>query len=308
MKIQLIRPPFDSWYDNQGQLTEFEAPPIGLCMMAGEIKKNTSVQVEIIDGVRSSLDDIEIDGDIVGVTEDYSRHLSALKLLRKAKEQGATTLIGGPNVSPLVENILLNHKYIDYAVVGDGEDTLPRFVNDEYIRQIPNLAYLRDGKVIRNTTENVSLNKFYDLDDIVDLDLKEENALPLSMIRGCIKAEQKGRCSYCSIDHALKVMKSEVGWEQIRILNEKYSVDYFWETGDSFVVGNFPERFLAARPDDLSDVHFRVYVRPNQLDEKNAKILKDLNVTNLFIGVESGDNTLLENANRACTREDIDNL
>ena len=81
MKIQLIRPPFDSWCNNKGQMTELEAPPIGLAIIAKCVR---DADVEIIDGLNLPLDEIvkQINGNIIGVSDIYSNHLNSLKILR----------------------------------------------------------------------------------------------------------------------------------------------------------------------------------------------------------------------------------
>jgi anaerobic magnesium-protoporphyrin IX monomethyl ester cyclase len=292
--MQLIRPPFDDWYDNKGQLTDLIAPPIGLHLIAAAIEG-----AEVIDGLDGIVPDLH--GDIVGVTEDYSRHLNALNLLREAKDNGATTFLGGPNVTYLAKNILRNHPFVDYVVVGDGEEALPAFVNGVDRRNIPNLVYRDNGRIVANARKNAPLITLFDLDNY------ESGAIPLSMIRGCVKAESSGRCSFCSIDHSLKVMDPSLGWEQVKRLNEKHGATYFWETGDSFIVGDFASRFLALRPKSLSHVQFRVYVRPDQLDSHNAQVLSALNVKSLYIGIESGSNSVLSSANKGCSLSDIRN-
>ena len=124
MKVQLIRPPLDDWYQDStpGQLDKYISPPIGLALIAKALIKH-DVDVEIIDGMSKDLDYLleKIDADVVGVTDVYSFHLNALSVAKKAKQKGAITLVGGANVTHIAPRILANHPYVDYAVVGDGE-------------------------------------------------------------------------------------------------------------------------------------------------------------------------------------------
>lgn len=305
MKIQLIRPPLDDWYPNEGQFTGLESPPIGLAIIAKAVK---DAEVEILDGKDLSIDEIakELNGDIIGTTDIYSNHKNALEILRQAKSKGAVTFIGGPNVTHLAENILRNHEYVDYTAVGDGEVALSMFVSGENKENIPNLVYRGHGQIIRNKIRNAPLNILFDLEDILNLTLDIEKAVSISSIRGCIKAEKQRRCSFCSMDNKLNTMHPELVWQQIRILHEKYGAAFFWETGDSFIVGDFPQRLIAARPDDLRHIQFKMYTSPDQLNEVNVKTLGDLNARDIYVGIESVNDLILKRANKSYTISDIE--
>src|SRR3989338_631116 len=306
MKIQLIRPPFDSWCNNKGQMTELEAPPIGLAIIAKCVR---DADVEIIDGLNLPLDEIvkQINGNIIGVSDIYSNHLNSLKILKEAKNKGAVTFIGGTNVTYLAENILKNHSYVDYAVIGDGENSLSNFISGEDIKEIPNLIYRKDSAIIRNQAENAPLTTLFDLEKVANLHLNPSSALLISSIRGCIKAEKGGRCSFCSIRHPLRVMQPELVWEQIRTLNEKYGSEFFYETGDSFMVRDFPEKLLSARPKKLRQIQIKFYASPDQINNENIKILKELNARDIFLGVESVNDSILGDSGKSYRRTDIEN-
>ena len=87
MKIQLIHPPADSNY-NSREAKWLRSAPIGLELIASAL--DSDVDVEIIDGSNLSIDEIleKIDGDYVGVSDWYSKHGNALRILEKAKEKG----------------------------------------------------------------------------------------------------------------------------------------------------------------------------------------------------------------------------
>lgn len=306
----MIRPPFDEWFDNRGQLTELEAPPIGLAIIAKAIKAiDPSADVHITDGLYSPVDNIigQLSGNVVGVSVFYSNHLNGLRILREAKRRGAVTFIGGPNVSYLAENILRNHDYVDYVVVGDGEESLSLYCSGERIEDIPNIVYRKNNEIRRNRFRNVPLKTLFDLEEMDGYKLNTANAFPLSSIRGCIKAETRGRCSFCSINHSLTLMEPKLVWKQIRIINDKYGAEYFWETGDSFIVGDYPKRLLDSRPKDLSHIQLKMYTIPDQLNEQNVEILSKLNVKGLFIGIDSVNEEIIKNAGKSYTREQVEN-
>jgi radical SAM superfamily enzyme YgiQ (UPF0313 family) len=297
MKIQLIHPPADEGYDSP-EAQWLKSAPIGLELMAKAL--GNQHEVEIIDGSNMTMQDIlaKIEGDYVGVSDWYSKHQNALRILRAAKKKGAVTLIGGPNASHLAQRILKNHYFVDYAVIGDGEEAIKRIVSGEEIHKIPNLAYRKGEEIIKNPVESIKLDRIFDLDHIISPNYSKENAFPISSIRGCIKAELDKRCSFCSMDRKLRIMDAKNVWKQIDLLRSRYGFDYFFETGDSFIVGKYPEILLKKRPKHLANVRFRIYAGPDQIDEEIMKTLKQLNVKEIFLGVESSNQDILNQAGK----------
>ncbi len=305
MKIQLIHPPADEDYKSP-EARWLQSPPIGLELIASRIPAENSI--EIIDGNNVPLDEIlsRINGDYVGVSDWYSKHKNALTILKEAKKRGATTIIGGPNATHLAERILRNHIYVDYAVKGDGEEALRGLVKGRSLDTIPNLIYRDKDKIKKNSTINVTLTNIFDLEHITNLTYDSNRPIPISAIRGCIKAELEERCSFCSMDHRLRVMNPRLVWNQIDLLNDKYGLKYFFETGDSFIVGKYPEMLLASRPRHLEETQFRIYASPNQINERTIKTLQSLNVREIFLGVESTNEQILKKAGKPYTKRDIE--
>ena len=304
LKLQLIHPPDDD-------LTVEVIAPIGLALIAKAVEH--IVDVEIIDGNNESIENVlkMLDGDYIGVTDWFCKHKNALRILEKAKSIGAITLVGGPNATHLADRYLNNQPYVDYVVTGDGEDAMLQLVSNCPLEFIPNLVYRKDGKVVHNRKANVTLNRTFDLENVVNFDPAnhpKHHPFPISSIRGCIKESKGERCSFCSIAHTLKIMSAELVWEQIDILHEKYGFTYFFETGDSFLVGKWPERLLQCRPAHLSHIEFRVYASPEEISYENIQVLKKLNAREVFIGVEHTDKAILNRAHKYHTPDEMEEL
>lgn len=305
MKTQLIRPPLDKWYTT-GQITEFVSVPIGLSIISKNLR--TNVDISVYDGANQSLEEVltNLDGDFIGVSDMYSTHQNSLAILKRAKEEGKTTVMGGPNVNHIAGRILRNNPFVDYVIVGDGEEALPLLVKGEELEKIPNLVYRREGVVVTNPFGYAPLTTLFDLEDISNINIDPTTIMPLSSIRGCIKAEKQGRCSFCSMTNKLKLMDPQLVWEQIRILHESYGLESFQETGDAFIVGNYPRQLLESRPKDLEKITFgRVYASPDQVTPETSDILEDLNVTCVYLGIESLVDGILQDAGKSYRRKDI---
>ncbi len=307
-KVQLIRPPLDSWYAT-GQIEEFVSVPIGLCIISKRLR-DAGIEVSILDGIELTLEETieRIDGNVVGVSDMYSSHCNSLSILNEAKKSGATTVIGGPNVNYLAENIISNNDFVDFAVIGDGEETLPMLLTGSHTSSIQNLVYRMNDRAIRNCIRDSPLDTIFDLDDISNKPADFGSIVaPLSSIRGCIKAEKSGRCSFCSIYHKLKLMDPDLVWKQIGLLKEKYGITSFLETGDTFMVGTYPNKILERRPNDLDEISLgRIYASPDQIDEHSAETLRQLNVRYVYLGIESVNDNVLCEAGRSYRRSDIE--
>ena len=125
------------------------------------------------------------------------------------------------------------------------------------------------------------MNLLFNLEHLLVDSYDRSAHIPLADIRGCAKAESSDRCSYCSIDHSVSVMDPEVTWKQIEILYEK-GFNFFFHTGDSFFVGDYPERLLKTRPESLRDMQHRIYVRPEEVTRKNLSIMNECIKLNLL--------------------------
>jgi anaerobic magnesium-protoporphyrin IX monomethyl ester cyclase len=306
MKLQLIQPPDDATVGREWTC------PVGLELIASDLKG--FIDVEIIDGSFMRVEDIinQLDGDYIGVQDWYTKHTNSLKILKAAKQKGATTIVGGPNATHLADRMLANHDFIDFAVIGDGEEAVYKLIMGGPPELIHNLAYKKDGKVIVNRNVNVDINeRTFDLEHIQDLDLSKYyagEAFPISSVRGCIKADLGERCTFCSIEHTLKVMKPENVWKQIDLLHRKYGIEYFHETGDSFLIGRWPEKLLNARPEHLSHISFSIYAGVEEVTPEAIEACRKLNVRVIFIGIESTDWNILSSIKKPYTVERIEEV
>jgi radical SAM superfamily enzyme YgiQ (UPF0313 family) len=301
--LWLVCPSSDRTYDGL-ELKMFKSVPIGLELIAkGTELAVPDCSIKVVDGNVTNLCRIlkgisEERPHWIGISDLYSNHHNALKIAEHAHLTGATTIIGGPNATHLADRILKNRDFVDFVVRGDGERATSLLVAGEKPINIPNLTYRVDEQVVSNPRHALSLDIIFDLEHLDDLSLYDKNnAIPLSSIRGCVKAEQDKRCSFCSIDHKLKLMNPELVWQQIDLLNSRYGFDYFFEAGDNFLVGDYPQRLLDARPNHLTNIRFRLYVSPDQINEVSIEVLRQFNPF-IFIGVDSADDLILKRSGK----------
>jgi radical SAM superfamily enzyme YgiQ (UPF0313 family) len=293
MKIKLINPPTDSKYTGRVDKSKITYP-IGLEILAKRLELDMEFKpdIEILDGNLLSMKDIMYklsDSDVVGVTDLFSNHLNALHLLSIAKSYGAKTFMGGTNATNDPVRIK-KHFFVDHVLRGNPEDIIADVIEGE--------DYDKD-KIYRS-----KMNTIFDLShsDISKYDKEKYFLVPLT--KGCEKAVDEGRCTFCSIKDLYNTMAADGAWKQIRVLNS-YGFTRFRDTGDNFD-SSFYRTFLDLRPDDLSHIQFEVYLSPHLATEENIQLMEDLNINKVFIGVDSYNDNLLRSSNKGFTKEDVD--
>jgi anaerobic magnesium-protoporphyrin IX monomethyl ester cyclase len=306
MKVQLIRPPMNDWY-TVSQLRENTSYPVGLCILSKKLKEN-GADVEIIDGYGKTMPELlkKVGGaDLIGTTCLYSNYENALQVLEYAKHKGARTVIGGPNVTHLASRILTNRPYVDFAVVNDGEEALPQIALGKAGINTPNLVYRNErGEVTKSPIrKNAPLTTIFDLEEIVDRNNWRPQSVPVSGIRGCLKANLADQCDFCSIDHCLKVMDPRIMWEQARVM-KGYGFEYLWEVGETAFPG-YLNSLLKARPKDMSDIKWKFYMCADLIDEPVARTLKELGTKEIQIGIETPNDEILQRIGKSARAEDI---
>jgi radical SAM superfamily enzyme YgiQ (UPF0313 family) len=90
--------------------------------------------------------------DIIGFSALTPNIRRAIAWAKYAKEQGKTTIMGGPHAS-VDQGVFLESGHFDFVLKGEAEYTLPQFLrayegNDESeLEDIPGLAAMRDGEL-----------------------------------------------------------------------------------------------------------------------------------------------------------------
>ena len=306
-KISLVFPPPDSGHYGIGRVYPSALPPTGLAILASTVHAACpEAVVNIIDGSGMKLEKIYemISGDIIGISNWSVCQHNALRIAAWAKDRFPRSLIlmGGPNASHLAERIIRNHNCVDAVICDDGETSLSSILLGTPFSEIPNLVYMDDDKVIETplATNSITDVPFFDFEDLHPrFESKDNIPVPISAIRGCIEATRSGACSYCSIrNNHLRITPPERVWQQIALLQDYYNISYVFETGDNFIVGNYPEQLLKSRPSSLRTIAWRIYTYPEAMTSHTMGILQKLNVRTVFLGVETITPKALTLANR----------
>ncbi|MGB9697997.1 MAG: B12-binding domain-containing radical SAM protein [Thermodesulfobacteriota bacterium] len=150
MKFLLIQPPYP--------FSEFPKPSLAL-MSLGAVLKENDVEVKVLDllATRFSWSKIEdsvnrFQPDLIGITSVTMNFPVALKIIKYCKKISPETLtiMGGPHVTFMAEEVLQQHEEVDIIVQGEGEETVKeicRLAPQKELAKIKGIAFRQNGKM-----------------------------------------------------------------------------------------------------------------------------------------------------------------
>ncbi|EMS70217.1 B12-binding domain-containing radical SAM protein [Ruminiclostridium cellobioparum] len=230
-----------------------------------------------------------------------------LKLIRKIKEQltETTIIVGGPSVHFSAEKLLEDCWYIDYAVYGEGEETVVELLEKGGgSEDIPNLVYRENGRIVKTD------KKFIENLDTLPIPLSSipqqySNYLYVGGDRGCT-----GNCSFCT---------TRAMWDKWRPKSNEsiaadleFKVNRYNKRNVFFTINSLDNPNLKIdKLKDLCrliierkiDVSFLVPLRAEaykNIDDNDIELLKRAGLYGLFIGVEAGNAFDLKLYNKSC--------
>ena len=311
MSIKLALPPVDDRYQKLSRSGCF--PPIGLLSIAAYVEKHLPhTEIEVLDGELLSQDDIlsRIGADIVGVSVSILSYHNAVEIAKEAKAVGATVIFGGHHATAMPEKILLNRPEVDFVICDDGEIPMTRLLTGEKKESIPNLVYRNDATIVRNPSVNTSLDllpmpsrRFIDLQSYWN-NWQQQNPnkpfkRPTSIYsqKGCSWRDKTGGCVFCGrMDMGWRGRSTKKVWDEIEYLAQEYGIDYIWEVCDTVASDKqWFAQFAADKPTHLNPA-FLFYARVDEITAETVEQLKYVNGYEVFLGVESGDATMMKNA------------
>lgn len=227
--------------------------PIGLAYIAAVLEKNAH-EVKVIDcptfGIKSAqLKPLieKFNPDIVGITSMTTTIESAFRVAQEVKKAKPTTIvvIGGPHVTFIDDEILLNETNIDIIVRGEGEQTIieiaQKVTNNETLYNITGTTVRKDNRIIRNPDrdliENLDELPFPSLDHF-QLDryrIFGRRMFPVITSRGC-----PFQCSFCITSRVFgkktRMRTPESVVNELEWLKNKYSADAYTFFDDTFTL------------------------------------------------------------------------
>ncbi len=283
MRILLVQPEH-----NVGRRL-LETPSRALLIL-GTLAKQRGHEVRIV-----HLDMEEIDWgykpEIVGITVNTFQVRSARAVARMAKNRGAKVIIGGPHT------IVWDNKKdanVDKIVIGEGENEWLKFIEAE-----PNI----NGLPIPDYSL-VNMDKFSGVEPV--------GILPSTAImasRGC-----PFKCTFCNTPvfwgKKVRYTKPQQVVDEVELLHKQYGVKEIFFQDDTFNLNHkwaFKIFNLLIERGLSNEMLFKIACRVNEklLTKEFLDLARKAGVWNIFYGIESGSQYMLDRMKKGITVAEI---
>jgi len=265
----------------------------------------------IVDRVTSS------DAALVGVYTTFLSRPNALRVGMAARARGAFAVAGGPDANVETEEYL--EEAFDAVVLGEGEVTAVQLVDalarDVDWRELDGLAWMGDGGVVRSPPRD----RIDDLDGIAFparhlVDMEEyarrwrgrhgHYGLSIMSSRGCPYS-----CAFCSrpvFGRAVRRRSVENVVAELRELRLRFGADRVRFADDILPLdkGWVLELCRVIEEEDLG-LEFECLARTDLMDAEVIAAMARAGFKEVFYGVESGSDPVLERMCKGQTRADI---
>lgn len=330
MKIILINPPLSSVTIKKiGPVVKnlfYNSAPLGLCYLGAVLREDNHI-VKIIDAPGEGLSInkvvekvVRFNPEIVGLTTFTVSIYSCYQLAKEIKNRlrGRKIVVGGPHITSNPDD-LLEHREFDLAVIGEGEIIFKELVSaiekGNPVKNLRGLAYVLDDKLFfsppREYISNLDILPFPARDLVPIHKYKpqpnDQKRLPkLSMItsRGCPYS-----CIFC--DKSVFRNKYRSFSPEYIVREMAHLVNDFGARDIAFVDSTFtPDKkrvykiTQAIKKANL-DVTWTCSVRANVLDKELLREMKSAGCWRVRIGVESGNEEVLEFIKKGVTKYQI---
>ena len=339
MKICLIRPPYLS------PMSSFTAgahiPPLGLALLAGNVAQ-AGHQVSLIDALGEGISQfskisalnfavngltpeqiiakIPKDVEVIGVSLMFSVQWFYDEYLIKAikaKFPHVPIVVGGEHISAEWETVLRLAPWIDYCVIGEGEETFLDLLNaletHRPVSSVPGIAFRENNKVERTgrRTRKKNLEELstplWDLIPLANyhqagytMTMLNRRSIPMLASRGCPFS-----CTFCTSPQMwgteLYLRKPESIVAEIKSYVEKYNINH---VDFCDLVGVIHKKWLVEVLTLLAQENLKISwihgagTRSEILDEEVLDLFKKTGANRIFYAPETGSKTTIKKINK----------
>ncbi len=314
-------------------------PPLGLLLVAQSLK-NAGYDVLVYDGNS----DIDYKKKIFNYLSENKKSLLFigfyLTLLQvkdmigiakfvRAINNDIKIIVGGPFPAVLPE-VTMDSGLVDIAVIGDGAKVAVHLadcgLNKEFLKQIPNICFKDDSKVIVNQrtlrdelNERTRINylDFINIEDYVNKfriylpaqDNTIKRTVPILTGLGC-----SYKCSFCEnalLNHRHISLSAEDIIDQIKFYHEKYNIDAFAFFDEDFL---FDKKRILKLVELIDKNSLKIkwgsqcrvnYFNDGYVNTEVMRLLEKSGCVRFTMGVESGSPSMLKKLRKGIKPEQV---
>ena len=321
----LISPPtFYEDRENVWKEINSNFPPLGLASIAAYMRdKNHSVKIIDCNINRFSVESFKAlfekdfvkkfpEIKVIGLTAVTCNVKKAYRIAEICRElyPNATIVFGGVHATFVTDEVI-NNKFVDIVVFGEGEITLEEIVAGKDLSKIEGIVFKKNTnngcKVIRNPPRK-RINDLdalpmpaYDLLPILKYKpakgtYKRLPAMSMMTSRGC-----PGRCTFCSktLGNQMVFKSAEKIFDEIRYLIKNYKIKQILFYDDTFTVHkNNVIKLCDMLIKNKVKISWTCFARVDFVDLEMLKKMKKAGCHQIMYGVENVDETVLKNINK----------
>lgn len=325
MKILLINPPISV---KRGCLKYVDSlyPSLGLAYIAA-VAENAGDEVCVLDCVAMDYSS----EDLYRLTKRYSPELIGMQSLSYNIHDCLQTARGIKEFNPEIKIVfggvqaslfpveICKDENVDFVIAGEGEVTfnnlLEAIKSMRHLASVVGLTWKENGKVIQNPAQKLMenldalplpawylfpLNRYHST-----AQLRGRTTLHLVTSRGC-----PYKCAYCAAPKVFGRTTRQFSTariiKEIVHLREKYGVDVIQFYDDNFTIDRNKVIDLCEHLVKMKfDMPWSCFSRVNMVDRELLKRMKKAGCYQIFYGVESGSQRLLDLIRKDITLEQV---
>ena len=233
----------------------------------------------------------------------------------KANLPNIKVVFGGDIITRLKDKLIDTKKIwsiIDYCIYSFGEDAFTNLIasveTKSNFEKVSNLIWNKNGVITKNQEEtNFRLNNMPNPDfDGLPLDeyLSPKLMLPVEFSKGCYW----GKCTFCEIvGMPYKVKNANVMANEMLSLSKKYDTDMFTIVDSASPPAKL-RQLATTLANEKKPIYWRTMIKAEKyFDKESVKILFDGGCRLVMIGVESGNQRVLNLMEKGVSVNDVQN-
>lgn len=330
MKVLFVTPPITS-AERYGNLrgAGSSAPALGILLLAA-VCRDAGHQVAVFDAAALNQPAAAIlqrlandPAEILAISATTLGIDAARQLAGQVKQlyPACKIVLGGPHVSAVPEQTLQRCADIDFAVIGEGEETFPCLLeaieNNSDYSSVDGLAFRRDEDIICNPRRSF-IKQLDDLPlpawELLDgfphnyspaaFKTLQTPATSIVTSRGC-----PNECIFCDrsvFGHSCHAHSADYVVAMIRHLHDRFGIREFCLEDDTFIT--FKQRLVDICRQliklDLG-ISWSCLGRVDHVTAENLRLMKQAGCWQISYGIESGNQLILEQIHKRVGLEQI---